>query len=851
MRRAALLLWAACAAAVSPLSARAHAQEPAPAEPAAQEPAQQGPPATVNPDRPPIESIEILGAPGREAEIRSSLRQKDGAAFDPRGLQQDIQWLWRYRRVRVDDASLRPGLTEGSAILVLQVHAFLAYQRAIFEGNEEYDRAELELRAGLFGQALDIETISQVVRRIESYYRDEGFSHVKVAWEGNDEAGEVLFRITEGPIVRIAELTFEGNDAIPAGGRWYPGLDLAGVVKHKPGFLFISDSVYSETRVQEDVNALQQVYVDYGYRDVKVEFTMAYLDEEQSEVDLTYHIDEGQLYTVRSVSIVSDNGEPLSIQNVDDLWNTNLKPGAPYELARVNAVMAEIVRAYAGIGHPSLARADVVKSREGQFFQIMGSGNVRAPGPRVVFDPELPVVDLIFEIHEGRPRRVRDVIVRGLQRTEDRVARREISVEPGDLANEDELQRSSRRLVGQGIFTDEFRTPFVIPRWRDFGDDQALDLLMDMKDQGSSGQFRIGGAYNTDAGPALILDMEKRNLDIRDLPSSPGAAISEILNGEAFTGAGQTLRLALHPGTEYSTYSLSFTEPDLLEEHINRLSFTASGAKRLRQYTHYDEERGSMGFNLGRRFGRFFTIFAGPTWEEVDVSEVDPGAPAGLVAQEGELDLYTLAFGFRYDTVEDPFSPRDGGSIGMSFGDTGTLLGGDSEYFTASLNLEKFIPIWEDRLARNWVFALRGRVRQGWAGGGADHLPYTEQNYLGGQSSVRGFDYRGIGEDENSFANGGDASWDGSVEVRFPLLSTRQRGLVDEYEWVRGAFFLDAGAYGNTLGDLTPTRAAVGIGIRMRMPLLPLVPFTLDFGWPIASEENDDTRVVSFTLGTF
>jgi len=851
MMRAALIALAAFAGAG--LGLPAAAQEPADPAPAAQEPAAQEPAAPQQPsgDRPLIESVEIEGAPGREAEIRASMRQKDGMLFDPRGLQHDIQWLWRYRRVRVDDASLRPGSAPGRAVLALKVHAFRAYQRVIFEGNDEYDRADLELRAGLFGQALDIETIGQVVRRIEDYYREEGFAHVQVEWVENEAAGEVMFRITEGPIVRIAELEFEGNEAIRAGGRWYPGLDLTSTVKHKPGFLFISDGVYSETRVQEDVNALEQLYTDYGYRDVEVTTSTRYLDEEESDVELTYHIVEGPLYRVRSVRIVSDSGLPLSIQNVEELWADRLEPGDPIELARINAVMAEITRAYAGIGHPSLVRADVERSREPQFFQIVGGTDPRKPGPRAVFDKELAVADLEFIIHEGRPKRVRDVIVRGLQRSEDRVARREISIEPGDLASEDELQRSSRRLVGQGFFTDEMRNPFVIPRWRDFGDDEAVDLLMDLKDLGSSGQFRIGGAYNTDAGPALILDLEKRNFDITDLPSSPGATVSEILDGEAFTGAGQTLRLSLHPGTEFSTYSLSFIEPDLLKEHINRLSFTATGAKRLRLYSRYEEERGSLGFSLGRRFGRFFTVFAGPEWEDVEVKDIDPGAPQGLTDQEGETALNTLSFGFRYDTVEDPFSPVDGGSIGMSFGDTGTLMGGEAEYFTASMTAEKFIPLWEDRLARNWVIALRGRLRQGWAGGGEDHLPYTEQYYLGGQSSVRGFDYRGIGEDANSFANGGDAAWDSSLELRFPILSTRQRGLIGEYEWVRGAFFLDAGSYGDDLGNLTPTRAAVGLGIRMRMPLLPLVPFTLDFGWPIASEENDDTRVVSFTLGTF
>jgi outer membrane protein insertion porin family len=801
-------------------------------------------------DLPVIERVEIVGALGREDEIRASVGQQDGARFDPPGLQRDIQWLWRYRRIRVDSAVLTPGSAEGRAVLQLEVHAFQSFARAVFAGNEEFDRAELELHAGLFGQALDIETIGQVVRRVEDFYRDEGYAHVRVEWQTDESAREIRFHVNEGPLARVAELEFEGAAGIRPGGRWYPGLDLFGALKHKPGFLLVRDSPYSETRLQEDANALLQLYADYGYRDAQVKHRVEYLDEEQSEVRVTYEIVEGPQYQLRSIRVVSDDGTPLRFAEAELLAVCDLQPGQPFEAARLSAAIGALTRKFAAAGHPSLARADVASQRRDQFFQVGGNHDLRAPGPRVVFDREQAAVDLVFEVHEGRSKSVRDVIIRGLQRTEDRVARREVSIEPGQPANEDELQRTGRRLIGQGYYTDEDRTPYVIGRWRDFGDDGAVDLSLDLKDLGSTGQFRIGGAYNTDSGPALILDMEKRNFDITDMPSSFGDALSEILEGEAFTGAGQSLRLGLHPGTRFSTYSVSFTEPDLLREHVDRLSLTVSAAKRLRLFSNYEEERGSGSFSLGRRFGRYFTIFAGPEIEGLEVRDIDPSAPAGLLDQAGETDLNTLSFGFRYDTVEDPFSPVDGGSIGMSFGETGRLLGGDEEYFTASLSVETFFPLWEDRLARHWVLALHGRARQGWASGGGN-LPYTEQFYLGGQSSVRGFDYRGIGEDANAFAHGGDTAWDGSLEVRFPILSTRQRGIVEEYEWVRGALFLDAGSFGDDFGDLDPTRAAFGVGIRMRLPLLPLVPFTLDFGWPIASEEDDDLRTISFTLGTF
>lgn len=806
--------------------------------------------APVQEPLPVVDSVQVIGAGERAAEVRAGMRQRDGAEFDPLALQRDIEWLWRFRRIRVDEANLRPTATAGHVDLVLQVTVFTAYSRAVFEGAEEYERAELELRAGLFGQALDVDTIAQVIRRLEQFYRDEGFAHVRITPLTDAARGEVRFQVIEGPEVRIEEVEFDGARGIRPGGRWYPGLDLFSVIKHKPGFLIVRDGVYSEARVAEDRNAILQVYADYGYRDARVMHEVEYLDEERSEVRVTYRIEEGPLYVVRSLRFVSDDGAPLRFTEEELAAEVRLTPGQPYELARVQATTAALTRMYAASGHPSVLRADVDPARAAQFFWVGGNGDRLRPGPRVVFDPASAAVDLIFEVHEGRPKTVRDVVLRGLQRTEDRVARREISVDPGEPASEEELQRSARRLVGLGTFTDEYRQPLVILRWGDIGDDRLVDLIGELGDLGSTGQFRIGGAWNTDAGPALILDLEKRNFDVADLPSSLGSALSETLSGEAFTGAGQTLRMALSPGTRFSTYTLAFTEPDLLREHVDRLSLTVQGSKRLRLYTTYEEERSAGSFSLGRRFGRFFTVFAGPELEALEVEEVDPGAPAGLLAQIGETDLNTLTFGFRWDTVEDPFSPVDGGTLGVSFGETGRLLGGDAEFFTATVNGELFFPLWQDRLARHWVLALRGRVRQGWAEG-AGSLPYTEQFYIGGQSSVRGFDFRGVGEDSLSFARGGDAAWDGSLELRFPLLSTRQRGLVDEYEWVRGAFFLDAGSFGPDFGDLESTRASVGVGIRMRLPLLPLVPFTLDFGWPVAEEEFDDTRRISFTLGTF
>ena len=129
-------------------------------------------------------------------------------------------------------------------------------------------------------------------------------------------------------------------------------------------------------------------------------------------------------------------------------------------------------------------------------------------------------------------------------------------------------------------------------------------------------------------------------------------------------------------------------------------------------------------------------------------------------------------------------------------------------------------------------------------------MPFSELYWLGGQGSLRGFEYRGIGE-VDGYPVGGQSSWNSSLELRFPILSGQQKDRVEEFQWARGAFFVDAGSFGDSFGDLQPTRVSAGFGVRIRIPFMPQLPLALDFGWPIQKEEGDDIQIFSLTFGEF
>ncbi len=805
--------------------------------------------ASQQPDQQPVvEAIRIEGGGEKSNAILAAIQQEIGAKLDILAVQRSQEWLWKYMRVRVDSVVHEPGEAEDSIVLVFYVTPLPTWRRVRFTGYEEFERHELELWAGLYGQALDTDSVEVVRERLIRNYQEEGFAHVEVIREDGAE-DEVVFAVQEGPKVTVEDIEFVGNEAI-RGGMWLtPGLDLYEGLKNTTGG-WLSGKAYSPSRISEDVNALVQLYRDYGYLDVMISSEVEFTGSDRADANITYVITEGPLYRVRSVTVKAADGTTLRFSQTELEALLKLKSGDPYELASVTQDRMLLQRHYSGLGYPSLARVHLRNPRSGVEFLSIG-GSRGGFQPDALVDEVEPLVDLVFVIQEGHPRRIRDVLIKGTQRTQDRVVRREIINEPGDWVNEEDSSKSARRLIGLGYFKDENRQPFVNWYLQDFGNSELVDLIFEVKDVGSNNRIRFGGSWNSDNGPALLIDLTKTNFDITDHPSSFGNAFSEIWNGTAYTGAGQSLNLALRPGTIFSSYALSFTEPDLLQEHISRLSLNVVGRKNLRLFSTHDEERSQLGFTLGRRFGRYFTLFAGPELQTVKLDDIEPGAPTDLTDFAGNNHMQTLTMGARYSTVADPFSPVDGGNYSLHLSQTGQFMGGDWDFLKAQVRAAKYFPLWEDSLGRHYVFALSGSARKAWAQGDLTTLPYPEKFYLGGQNSVRGFNFRGIGEDPNGFGVGGDVAWNGSLELRMPMISTRQRGMVEEFEMARWGLFVDAGSFGPSFGNLGSTRVSAGVAVRVRFPALPTAPLSLEFGWPVQSEPGDDTRVFAFTIGNF
>ena len=115
-------------------------------------------------------------------------------------------------------------------------------------------------------------------------------------------------------------------------------------------------------------------------------------------------------------------------------------------------------------------------------------------------------------------------------------------------------------------------------------------------EEGQTGKFMVSVGVNSELGLVGTVVVEEQNFDILRFPSS----WDDVLEGKAWRGAGQRFRLQLSPGTQFSQYLVSWTEPYLLG---GPYSLGLSGYYNERLYTEYTEFRTGGQVIVGRQLG--------------------------------------------------------------------------------------------------------------------------------------------------------------------------------------------------------------------------------------------------------
>lgn len=805
------------------------------------------------------DGVRLLDSASTDSFVRS-LTTRVGQPFAARNVRTDCTNLWNERRMIVR-GFVEP-IDNEVVVTFLVDREIETYEGVDFVGMT-LARTTVDSLLGLTADRRVTRTEAEAMRKVllARYARDGyAFCSIEMPEQPVDTpppdapagasppiAKSLLFVVDEGPKVTIGNLGFSGNAAFAAS----PALGLFGrddYLVRDSHMRSTSGSPYSRELIEEDLDRLRLFYHSRGFLDATVDLASTVFTPDRTSVDLSFVVVEGPRYRIRSVKVeqvATIGGAPLA----DPLYPTEeiakelkVVPGEFYDHQRLQRDMKRIEEYYGRRGHPP--------SSFPGWSDLPQRTMVLQPSESYTLDQ--PEVDIVFQVVEGRPKRLRDVVVRGNQFTRDAVIRRRFRVVPGDVLDMKEVERALRGLEQTRYFQDP--STFRGPRLQVepvAGEDEFVDLGLDVE-EGPTSEFRWGVGISTGQGASGQITFNKRNFDIAKLPSSwnPITAIGEILDNRAFHGGGQTLNLLFAPGSRYTQAQITFVEPDVFGQHFDTYELRVAGRRLIRRLRDgYTSDTLGAEVGLSRNFTEQLNVGLSLRDDGVKVKDLASDATSLAFAAEGNNELRGLRLSARYRELDDFRRPTSGYEIGLSGEVVGGFLGGDQELTKLTHTAQIYAPLFEDDEGHFTVLHLEHFLGTAAGFGSSEDVFLTERFYVGG-ANLRGFDYRGAGPTQFERPIGGEAVYTGTVEVSFPLVASRVGNEVQDRELLRGVVFTDVGLLGLSLSDPTfhQLRASSGFGVRIEIPALEL-PIRLDLGWPWLYEESDSRRQLYFSIG--
>ncbi len=660
-----------------------------------------------------------------------------------------------------------------------------------FVGNVQFKSRRLADEVGIaVGDPLDVFAVRGGRDAILELYRQSGFNDCEVSFDeaAVESSGELVYRVEEGVRVRVRKILFEGNTVFkPA------ELNLQILTKTALGIFRAGD--FDEDRAETDASQLQRFYRDQGYLDARVGFRRE-LGDDARNLTLVFTISEGVRYHIESI-VIEGNTE-LSEDEIGSVLSS--KVGQPVRQQFIDADVRAVRSKYWEMGYIYVGvKADRIFSEQPALARIQ------------------------ITIDEGGQYKVGRIEVRGNARTRDKVVRRALNLyPPDDLLDLNEAREAQKKLQQTQVF-DAVR---VFP----IGDEpDRRDIVIDVQETERSGDVIFGLGVTSNSGVVGTINLDFKNFDLADPPRT----WEELWKFRSFHGGGQRLRVELQPGTDVSRFRVDFTEPYFMDQPL-RLDL--SGFVFVRGRDGYDESRGGVTASLGKRFETgFLHGWSGELslrLERTQVDNVDLFSASEIRDDEGSNFLTSAKVSLVRDRTDSFFLPTTGDRLRMSYEQFG-LLGGDFGFGRLISSYTWYKTVKTDRFDRKSVLRLS-------AEGGViiGDAPVFERFFAGGTGSLRGFQFRGVGErsgiDDNNI--GGDYLLLLGAEYAFPLIA----------ENVRGHVFLDTGTVGSGA-----YRASIGVGVRIMLNLFGPLPLEFNLAAPIGTDSDDETQVFSFLIGTF
>ncbi len=727
-----------------------------------------------------------------EQVVRANMQVREGSDLDSSIIDRDIRSLYRTGLFELIEIKQEP--VNGNILnLVVELTSKFRVLTIRFEGNKQKKATKLEKEIKTKpNTALDERQVKDDAEKLRAYYQKSGYNQVSVNYtiERNRATsfGTVIFKIKEGPKVRIKLVQFKGNNHIKAK-RLISEMD----IRKWNWFSWLTDTgVFKDEKFEDDLDKLRDFYREQGYLDVEIpqeKVTFDYPDPKH--LILTIAVNEGRRYRIGDISITGMKLHPEALLK----RILRMKSGAVFSPSRIDKDRERLEEFYGRDGHLDTQVGITRKSN-------ITTGNI----------------DLIYTVNESDKFTVESIVIEGNTKTKSTVILRELTLGPGDVFNTVFQKISRLRLENTRFFDDVSVTPQEtnIPGRR--------NLRIAVR-EGRTGNLTFGAGFSSLERASIFAEVSQSNFDLFNRRS-------------LFQGDGQKFRLRLQLGQQSNEAVLTFEEPWLFQREL-ALGFTLFRSSSDYNSAYYREVDAGATVYLRKRLFELVEGTLSYSYQIITIDNISSAADATIRSLEGDNRVSRVSFVLLRDTRDKIVNTTQGNYFTGTIAVAGGLLGGSEDNYRLEVRGSQFFQVFE---TQTQVLSLIGRLGVIENFGASTDVPYYSKFYLGGPTTLRGFEYNDVSPREGSTVGipvGGKTYGMFSAEYSFDVVSP-----------VRFAVFYDAGFVNVGAYDFSPAHYNDNFGFGLHL-FVAGSPLALDFGIPLTGDKfNKKGNQFNFSFGT-
>ncbi len=688
---------------------------------------------------------------------------------------------------------------------------------------------------------------AEVSQAIKKYFIAKGFLDASVdIKEEPDNASvnavKLLFDVKKNARVKIQDVVFEGNTAVKTRKLWKQ------MEKTKRKKRIFSASKLIDKEYEEDKKKLIKYYNKIGYRDAAI-LQDSIWREQDGDLMVKLSLNEGKRYYFRGIKWKGN-----SIYETEQLERVlGIKKGDVYN----NELLENRLR-YSQDGRDV---SSLYMDNGYLFFNV--------DPVEVAIDKDS--LDLEMRIFEGPQATIDRVTIKGNDRTNEHVIRRELRTKPGEKFSRADIIRSQREIINLGYFNQEklgINTPVNAQRG-------TVDIEYTVEEKPSDQLELSAGWGGVGRGVIGTLGVAFNNFSANNIFKKETWSPLPQGDGQKFSLRGQT------NGKYYQSYNMSFTEPWLGGKKPTSLSVSAF-------HTVIDESAfrtdgqvinriamtgGSIA--LGSRLKFPDDNFVSRTeidFRNFNLTNLRSGSFGSFGAIEnGSFKNLSLRQTIARSSVNDPLFPREGSnfSLVMMFTPPYSLFRKDSVNYNNWKAEKKFkwVEYQKIRFNAEWYTTLVGKLvmktslKMGILNSYNDKIGLTPfERFTFGGNGLNNQQIGIIGRDiissrgyEPTFYEGNNYKGSQSegaavfnkmgVELRYPISLNPQSTIF-------ALAFVEGGNSWKNVKEFNPfeMRRSAGLGLRVFLPMFGLLGFDYGIGFDKAITGTKLKEIGTFNI---